>query len=237
MIPLFYIDPHGDDHGLGYAYPTAALYAESGFADLTGFQAIDQRGQLVLRVRLARYPNPAKAPLGFSLATIAIYVDSRPGGSEDLPGAGFRTPKGQGWDQAYLITGWDSSVRTPAGGNEPLVVERQGEWIEFRPGLPPGNYGYYVATGLYDPFAPWNFRPLRPGGGPWVIDGPAGAPAAVDVLATSQARSYSTGVLRPVKASPSRWSLALLSGLLGLLFIALSYRFPKSSPPRRPRRV
>ena len=72
MIPLLLADPLSDDRGLEYAYPRAALYAESGFADLTGFEALEREGQLVLRLRLARYPNPQQAPNGFSLAVVAV---------------------------------------------------------------------------------------------------------------------------------------------------------------------
>ncbi len=57
----------------------------------------------MLRVRLARYPNPQAAPLGFSLAVVGIYVDSSGGagsGGQELPGAGFKTPAGEGWDEA-----------------------------------------------------------------------------------------------------------------------------------------
>ncbi|RDI96725.1 hypothetical protein DV704_00255 [Meiothermus sp. QL-1] len=227
MIPLFFSDPVGDDHGLGYAYPTVPLFAESGFADLTGFEAVAREGRLVLRVRLQRYPNPLGAPHGFSLAVVAIYIHTGPGGSEELPGAGFKTPPGEGWNQAYLITGWKAQERRPDGSSTEIPLKKVGEWLELTSALPLGDYGYYVAAGLYDPFTPWHFRPVRPGGGPWVLGGPAEAPAAVDVLALDQARAYKTGVLPPIRATANRAPWALLSAALGILFVLLAFRFPR----------
>lgn len=227
MIPLFFSDPVGDDHGLGYAYPAAAIFAEAGFADLTGFEALRRGERVVLRVRLNRYPNPGDAPHGFSLATIGIFVDTEEGGQEELPGAGFRTPQGQGWDWAYLLTGWQAREHRPDGSVQAVPIARNGNWLEVYSNMPPGDYGYYVTLGIYDPFTPWHFRPVRPGGGAWAIDGPAGAPAAVDVLAQNQHQAYQTGVLEPVRAIQNRIPWAMLSAALGVLFILLAFRFPR----------
>ncbi|AWR87864.1 glucodextranase DOMON-like domain-containing protein [Meiothermus taiwanensis] len=227
MIPLLFSDPVGDDHGLGYAYPRAPLFAEAGFADLTGFEALRRGEKLVLRVRLHRYSNQSNAPHGFSLATIGIYIHTGPGGQEELPGAGFKTPPGQGWNWAYLLTGWKAEEHRPDGSIENVSVTRNGDWLELASNLPPGDYGYYVAVGLYDPFTPWNFRPVRPGGGAWTLDGPAGAPAAVDVLSQDQNQAYQSGVLQPVRATQNRTPWAILSAALGVLFILLAFRFPR----------
>lgn len=228
MTPLLLTDPVGDDHGLGYAYPRAALFAEGGFADLTGFEALSRGEKLVLRVQLSRYPNGADAPNGFSLATVAVYLREKEGGAEELPGAGFKTPPGQGWNRAYLITGWKAEERLPGGASKAVGVQKSGDWLEVYPDLPPGDYGYYVATGIYDPFAPWYFRQVRPGGGPWLLDGPSGAPSAVDVLATSQPGAYSSETLQPVRAQvQTRLPLAWISAGVGLLMVLLSFRFPR----------
>lgn len=234
MIPLLFTDPLGDDYGLAYAYPRNALYAEAGFADLIGFEALEQADRLVLRVRLARYPNPQNAPLGFSLAVVGVYIDSRDGGPEELPGAGFRTPVGAGWDSAYVISGWGGEARTPQGESRTLEVRRNGDWIEFSPNIPPGDYGYYVTAGLYDPFTPWGFRPLRPGGGDWVLDGPVGAPPAVDVLSDQQSQNYTSGELSPVRAQRLvvPW-LAWVAAGVGLASLVLGWLIP--SRPRKPK--
>lgn len=227
MIPLIFTDPTGDDYGLGYAYPRAALFAEAGFADLTRFEALDKGGKVVLRLQLNRYPNPNNAPNGFSLATIAVYIDTGPGGKEEMPGAGFKTPQGQGWDRAYLLTGWQAEERRPDGEIRPVQVQKNGDWLELTTPLAPGDYGYYVTVGLYDPFTPWYFRAVRTGGGTWLLDGPTGSPAAVDVLSTNQNRVYQTGILGPTKALQNRIPWAILSGAMGLLVILLAFRFPR----------
>ncbi|MFZ5992442.1 MAG: glucodextranase DOMON-like domain-containing protein [Deinococcota bacterium] len=234
MIPLLFTDPLGDDHGLGYAYPTAAIYAESGFADLTGFQALERDGRLVLRVRLARYPNPQAAPLGFSLAIVGIYVESEPAngakGGQELPGAGFKTPAGHGWDEAYLLSGWKAESLRPDGRRREVPARKEGDWLEVFPDLPPGDYGYYVTVGLYDPFTPTGFRPVRPGGGSWVLDAPSGAPAAVDVLSDHQAQAYQSGVLAPVRAASSALPWAIGVAVAGFFAIVLAFVFPRPRP-------
>ncbi len=227
MIPLLLTDPPGDDYGLGYVYPRAALFAQAGFADLLGFEAISLGEQLVLRVRLKANPNPNQAPNGFSLATVAVYVDSGPGGSSTLPGAGFKVPGDRAWDKAYLLTGWSAEERSSDGKTRAVSFSRKSDWLELRPKLTPADYSYYVVVGLYDPFTPWHFRPLRPGGGPWVIGGPTDAPAAVDVLAKDQNQAYQTRVLQPTKAVQDRRPWAYLSAAVGLLFILLAFLFPR----------
>lgn len=229
MIPLLFSDPVGDEYGLGYAYPRAALFAEAGFADLTGFEAFRRGEKVVLRVRLHRYPNPGNAPHGFSLATIGIYIHTGPDGTEELPGAGFKTPPGLGWNWAYLLTGWKAEEHRQDGSVRAVPARKNGDWLELSPSLSPGDYAYYVAVGLYDPFTPWHFRPVRPGGGAWTIDGPAGAPAAVDVLSHNQIQAYQSGVLQPTRAVQNRTPWAILSAALGVLFILLAFRFPRGA--------
>lgn len=237
MVPLFFTDPLGDDHGLGYGYPRSALYAEVGYADLTGFEALQRNGKLVLRVRLARYSNPQNAPQGFSLAVIGVYVDTEPGGQGKLPGAGFATPDDKGWEVAYKITGWGTEEHSTRGLSKPVSMTMKEDWLEVYPDLPPKDYGYYVAVGLYDPFVPWNFRGSRPGGGAWLMEAPLEAPKAVDVLSVDQVKAYETAVLNPVHSIQSRLPWVILSAAGGLLSLLLAFRFPKISPLRRNRRV
>ncbi|KGQ22422.2 glucodextranase DOMON-like domain-containing protein [Thermus filiformis] len=217
---LCFTDPPGDDQGLAYQYPQAALFQEAGrgYADLLGL-CVEEGEELVLRVRLARYPNPLEAPLGFSLATVAVYLDTGPGGEEVLPGAGFRTPKGEGWEVAFLLTGFGGEKRTPEGEATPVRAEKVGEELVLHTGLPPGAYGYYVAVGLYDPFAPWFFRPAALEPGPWTLAAPPGMPNAVDVLAEDQTRAYQTGVLPPVRKTPPPYPALLALGLGAVSFL------------------
>jgi len=226
---LFFTDPPGDDHGLAYQYPMAALFQEAGrgYADLLGFGAEASSGELVLKVRLARYPNPLGAPLGFSLATVAVYLDTASGGEEDLPGAGFKTPAGEGWEVAFLLTGFGAEKRTPRGESTPVKAEKVGEELLLHTGLAPGAYGFYVAVGLYDPFAPWFFRPTALEPGPWTLAAPPGMPNAVDVLAQNQAEAYRTRVLPPARQTPPPYPSLLAFGL-GLVSFLLAFLLRKS---------
>ncbi|WP_460171624.1 glucodextranase DOMON-like domain-containing protein [Thermus sp. FJN-A] len=202
MLFLFQ-DPLGDDKGLAYLYPQAALFREAGegYADLLALAGEEREGRLVLKVRLARYPNPLGGPLGFSLATVVLWLDTGEGGEEELL-PGLRTPPGEGWEKAYLLTGFGAEARTPAGEKAPVRVWREGEWVLLDTGLPPGGYGYYGAVGLFDPFAPWYLRPTSLEGGPWTLGAPAGSPPVVDLLAEdprAQVRAYQEGVLHPLR--------------------------------------
>lgn len=228
-VLFLFQDPLGDDHGLGYLYPQAALYREAGegFADLLALAGEAREGKLVLRVRLARYPNPLEGPLGFSLATVVLYLDTAPGGAEELSGTGLRTPGGEGWEVAYLLTGFGAEERTPGGERRAVPARRVGEWVEVETSLPPGPYGYYGAVGLFDPFAPWYLRPTGPQGGPWTLMAPPGSPPVVDLLAQDpklQAEAYRTGILRPVrKGGLALRRESLLAFALGLLSLGLAF--------------
>jgi hypothetical protein len=227
-VLFLFQDPLGDDHGLGYLYPQAALYREAGegFADLLALAGEARDGKLVLRVRLARYPNPLGGPLGFSLATVVLHLDTAFGGEEELL-PGLRTPKGEGWEVAYLLTGFGAEERTPGGEKRAVPARKAGEWVEVETPLSPGPYGYYGAVGLFDPFAPWYLRPVSPQGGPWTLMAPPGSPPAVDLLAQdpkAQAEAYQSGVLRPMRKGgfPLRRE-SLVAFALGFLSLGLAF--------------
>lgn len=227
MLFLFQ-DPLGDDKGLAHLYPQAALFREAGegYADLLALEGVEREGRLLLRVRLARYPNPLEGPLGFSLATVVLWLDTGEGGEEELL-PGLRTPPGQGWEAAYLLTGFGAERRTPTGERAPVSAWREGEWVVLDTGLPPGPYGFYGAVGLFDPFAPWYMRPTSPEGGPWTLGAPPGSPPAVDLLAPNpldQVEAYRTGVLKPLR--PKGFALrreSLLAFALGGVSLLLAF--------------
>jgi len=234
-VGVFFLfqDPLGDDQGLAYQYPRAALYREAGegFADLLALAGEAREGHLVLlKVRLARYPNPLEGPLGFSLATVALFLNTGEGGEEELL-PGLHTPKGEGWEVAYLLTGFGAERRTPKGGRAPVRAWREGDWVLLDTGLPPGRYGFYGGVGLFDPFAPWYLRPTSPKGGPWTLMAPPGSPPLVDLLAErplDQVRAYETGVLQPLR--PQGLSLrreSLLAFALGGVSLALAFLLRK----------
>ncbi|WP_243027985.1 glucodextranase DOMON-like domain-containing protein [Thermus albus] len=227
MLFLFQ-DPLGDDQGLAYLYPRAALFQEAGegFADLLALAGEEREGRLILKVRLSRYPNPLQGPLGFSLATVVLWLDTEEGGEEHLL-PGLSTPPGQGFEVAYVLTGFGGEKRSPPGEREPVRVWREGEWVVVDTGLPPKPYGYYGAVGLFDPFAPWYLRPTSPEGGLWTLGAKAGSPPVVDLLAEDsreQVRAYETGILKPLR--PKGFALnreSLLAFALGGVSLLLAF--------------
>ena len=220
---LLFSDPAGDDHGAGIGYPRADLYRQVGIADLTGFEMQPVNGHWRLGFRLDRYPNPAGAPLGFSLAVVAVYLDTKPGGEELLTGTGLKTPAGGGWDEAYLVSGWGAEKRTPAGDAQAAPSWSADGWIWIDTALKERPRAYVVA-GIYDPFKPWGFRPVIPGGGIWYLDGPADAPRALDVIADDQTLVWRSGVLQPAQKSlPLRSWLAGALALVGTGLVGLGW--------------
>lgn len=220
LSTLLLLDPLGDDLGSGYAYPSAAIYQDRGFADLVGFAAHNQDGQLVLEIKLksgAEIPEPTM---------VLIFVDSAPGGEEQLGDSGFATPPGAGWEWSYLLNAWDTVERSFTGEQRMLERRLSHDSVLITTGRPfADSYGYYVMSGLYDPFSEWGLRPVQPGGGVWTLDGPVGAPMPVDVIANNQPLAYAQKVLPPAGEEPSGVSakLALAVSLLGAGTIALAF--------------
>jgi len=207
-------DPAGDTPPSGYAWPQAEVYQEVGFADLTGFRVEDRGGVLWVGFRLDRTPNPGKAPLGFSLAVLADYIDTRPGGVAVLPGAGFSVLKGKEPDLAVVVSGWGAmKVSLPQGVVERIPARREGDWIVVNTKLPAHRYRHYPLSGIYDPFAPLGFRKPSPTGGLWRPKAPPGAPAAVDAFDEA---AFQTHVLSPATAK-KRALRPFLAGVFALL--------------------
>ncbi len=221
---LLVSDPSGDVPPPGYAFPRVEVAQQPGAVDLLGFLARDEGGKLVVGFRLAQTPNPAGAPLGFSLAVLAAYVDDRPGGVEVLPGAGFRTPEGEGVDEVILVTGWGAELRTPDGKSvAALKARREGDWIVVPTPLKPKRARYFVVSGLYDPFAPWGFRKAMPQGGIWSPRGPIKGLNALDAVTLQGVEAFTSGILEPARPPPwftPRRALTLLLAILGGALLA-----------------
>ncbi len=215
---LLLTDPAGDVPPPGYAWPQAAVYQEVGFADLVGFRVEKKQEGLAFGFRLDRTPNPGRAPLGFSLAVLAVYLDTGPGGLAVLPGAGFPVAEDAAADRAVVVSGWGALLYDLKTGRAvPVPARRQGDWIVVQTPLPPGRDRYYPVSGLYDPFAPYGFRRTQVGGGIWAIRAPPQSPNAVDVFDPG---AYRRGWLRPARPpgpSPRRLAVGLLAGLSGVL--------------------
>ncbi len=218
---LVLTDPAGDVPPPGYAWPKAEVYQAVGFADLVGFRVESNDEGLAFGFRLDRTPNPARAPLGFSLAVLAVYLDTGPGGASPLPGAGFPVPEGMEPDWAAIVSGWGAELlELRTGKKTPLAARREGDWIVVQTGLSPGRYRYYPVSGVYDPFTPLGFRRVQVGGGIWAIGAPPGSPNAVDVFDPG---AYARGMLLPARRPGflgGRRGLVLLLALSGGLLVA-----------------
>ena len=202
-------DPSGDVPPPGYAWPRAAIYQQQGWADLVEVRL--EKGR-VLSFRLDRTPNPGQAPLGFSLAIFAAYLDTGPGGLARLPGAGFSVPEARAADQVVLVSGWGAElIDLKTNESQPLPAERRGDAVAVT--LPDLKVrALYPVVGVYDPFAPLGFRPASVEGGIWRLKAPLGAPRAVDVVGPWPGnRLMPLGGRRPF--NPGGGLLALLAGL------------------------
>jgi len=210
-VLLSLTDPVGDVPPPGVEPPQAAVYQEVGFADLTGFRIEEREGELWVGFRLDRTPNPAGAPLGFSLAVLADYIDLGPGGENLLPGARIEAETGA--DLAVVVTGWGAAAYPLAGGPPlSLTARREGDWIMVATGLKPGRYRHYPVVGIYDPFSPLGFRQPTAAGGLFAPKAPPGTPAVFDALYDERPLPPASA-RRKVSKEALVWGLAVLAGV------------------------
>lgn len=108
-------DPTGDDHGLGsYVYPTDSVFVPGSF-DLTSFSAGTEDEEVVFAFEVASpIGNPWGSPVGLSLQTFDVYVDIDPGAGtgarSTIPGRNAALEKGNGWEYALTVEGWQSAL-------------------------------------------------------------------------------------------------------------------------------
>jgi len=124
-VALEVTDPTGDDHGPGaYAYPTDPVFG-AGAYDLTSFRVGESGDDLVFSFEVATtIQNPWDSPIGLSVQTFDVYVDTDPGAATGtrlfLPGRNASWVEGGGWERALTIEGWQSALyeAAPDGTNE-----------------------------------------------------------------------------------------------------------------------
>jgi len=108
-------DPLGDDYGPGsYTYPEDAVFTESVF-DATYFEVGYDQDNLVLTFGfLGNIENPWGSPIGLSVQTMDVYIDTDPGEGTGLrmllPGRNAALMEGYGWEFAIWVEGWNSQV-------------------------------------------------------------------------------------------------------------------------------
>jgi carbohydrate-binding DOMON domain-containing protein len=124
-VALEVTDPTGDDHGPGaYTYPTDPVFG-AGAYDLTAFSVGESGDDLVFSFEVATtIQNPWDSPIGLSVQTFDVYVDTDPGAATGarlfLPGRNASWVEGGGWERALTIEGWQSALyeAAPDGTNE-----------------------------------------------------------------------------------------------------------------------
>jgi len=108
-------DPVGDDDGPGtYIYPTDSVFKDSVF-DVDTFTVGTDSDNLVIRFNfVGPVENPWGSPIGFSLQTMDVYIDTDPGDGTGarmlLPGRNAALQEGYGWELAIWAEGWNSQV-------------------------------------------------------------------------------------------------------------------------------
>jgi alpha-amylase/alpha-mannosidase (GH57 family) len=109
-------DPAGDDHGPGtYTYPQDGVFG-AGSYDLTNFGVGLSGGDTaVFSFDVgARIGNPWGSPVGYSVQTFDLYIDTDPGAGTGarllLPGRNAALETGNGWEYALTLEGWDPAL-------------------------------------------------------------------------------------------------------------------------------
>lgn len=104
-------DVLGDDHGPGtYTYPTDGVFG-AGSYDLTNFSVGVSGGNAVFSFDVgAAIGNPWGSPVGYSIQTFDLYIDTDPGAETGarmlLPGRNAALEKGNGWEYGLTLEGW-----------------------------------------------------------------------------------------------------------------------------------
>jgi len=221
-------DPAGDAVGDGTLVPpTAPVYANTADFDLQSV-TLTSDPTLTVRVQLGSVSDAAKLPNGFSNPIIEIYLDTAPGGAQQLlPGSGMAMPPKHGWEIALRATGDEAyAVEAQSQGSPaswprlPVTVDVQGNAITLHTAIPrPGRADLYALTGVYDPFTKDGWRPLTASVSPWAFSSPSQQVPVVDLLASSQhaqRREIDSGVLSPYR-SPLHgvgWLVLMVLGLV-----------------------
>lgn len=231
-------DPAGDAVGDGtLTPPTAPIYANTAAFDL---QSVTLTGapDLTVRVTMGALPDAGKLPNGFSSPIVEVYLDTAPGGEQNLlPGSGMAMAPKHGWEIALRATGDTAyAVEAQSQGSPsswprlPVRVEVAGSTITLHTSIPrPKRADIYAITGVYDPFTKDGWRPISQQPTPWAFSSPTQHPAVVDLLASgqrAQRREIDAGLLTPYR-SPTHgigWLLLMLLGVLLAAFGAVARR-------------
>ena len=228
LAALHLQDPAGDAVGDGTLVPpTAPIYANTAAFDLQSV-TLTSDPKLTVRLELGSLSNAGKLANGFSGPIIEVYLDTAPGGAQQLlPGSAMAMPPKHGWEVALRATGDEAyAVEAQAHGSpaswprEPVTVQVQGNTITLHTTLVrPDRADLYALTGVYDPFTQDGWRPLSRTVSPWAFSSPTQPVPVVDLLAynqSAQRREIDSGVLSPYR-SPFQgigWLVLMVVGLI-----------------------
>lgn len=164
MLFLFQ-DPLGDAHGLAYLYPQAALYREAGegYADLTALAGEVREGSSSSSCGSPATPTPWAGPWASAWP--------RPWSTWTSPRAGRRpffpasAPPGQGWEAAFVVTGFGVERKSPEGKREAVGAWREGSGWSGPQAFPRGSTATTGRWGSLTPSPPGTCAPFPRKGG------------------------------------------------------------------------
>ncbi len=134
-------DPAGDDNGPGtYTYPTDSVF-KPGVFDILRFTAAATDRELVFTFTMrAPIDNPWGSAVRLSLQTFDVYIDTDPGkgtgARQLLEGRNAALSKGDGWDYALWVEGWNQKLMAADAGGK--VSETPGSPVKVTVDGPKG---------------------------------------------------------------------------------------------------
>ncbi len=247
---LEHSDPEGDDYGPGtYVYPTRDLFTGSpGLFDLVQVRVWDDGDQWLFDAKLRAGSNSWRAPEGFDLQLVDIYLDTQADGGwqmvPDPSGPRVQFAPECGWEYRIKIAPWaDSRLQTspddsgrkihaaalPDGRTLRAAVPK--EWLP----LADAESGMAVLVGSYDSLGPDHYRQIEAEASAWRFGGrdeQRPGPNVLDILAPTSGRdtqeaqlsarsSEDLAVVRMVYTRRKRW-LAGIDPLWMLLAMTLA---------------
>jgi carbohydrate-binding DOMON domain-containing protein len=150
-----------------------------GSYDLTNFSVGLSDDNVVFSVDVgARIANPWGSPVGYSVQTFDLYIDTDPGSGTGarllLPGRNAALEAGNGWEYALTLEGWDPALYVAAsdGSSEEtkptlkVIADADGSvkariTLELLDNGDPSTWGYAVALLSQEGFPSSGVRRVR----------------------------------------------------------------------------
>ena len=171
-------DVPGDDFGPGtYTYPTDSVFTPGSY-DLTAFSVGVSGDELVFEFTVASpIANPWDSPVGLSIQTFDVYVDTDPksGARMLIDGRNAAIASPGGWERALTVEGWEPALFTATSDDDvnetqptltTLVFGDEGRVVvriarDLFPEGDPSKWGYAVAVMSQEGFPSPGVRRIR----------------------------------------------------------------------------